>query len=88
MAIFWSPYVDDDGGDEPVNTEDTSHDTGDQTLEHEVGSEDTDGANTNAGLGSTVGGTEIGENEGGGQAHETKEAILVDGLGIYSTQKQ
>ena len=67
-----------DCDDEAVNTENTSHDTGDQRLEDKVGSQDTDGADTDSGLGSSVRGTEVGEHEGGSETHVPKEGVLVD----------
>jgi hypothetical protein len=72
----------DDGNDEAVNTEDTSHDTGNQRLENELGLEDTDGADTDTGFGSTVSGTEVSENEGTRESHESKEGVLVHSGGV------
>ena len=71
--------VDDDGNDEAVDTEDTSHDDGDDTSHDAVGGVDTEVGEADAGLGGTVGGTEVGEDEGGGAAHSTEEG---GGLGI------
>jgi hypothetical protein len=68
----------DDSNDKAVNTENTSHDTGDQRLEDKVVSEDTDGADTDTGLGSSVRGTEVGEHEGRGETHVPEEGVLVD----------
>ena len=51
--------VEDDANDKTVDTEDTSHNNGDKGLVDEVWLEDTDGADTNTGLGSTVGGTQV-----------------------------
>ena len=68
----------DDGNDEAVDTENTSHDTGDQRLEDQVLSQDTDGADTDSGLGSSVRGSEVGEHEGRGETHVPEEGVLVD----------
>lgn len=81
---------DQDGDDETVDTDNTSHDDGDnvcaglamsklltvlftsqrsaedarRTLDDQVRAEDTHGADTDTSLGSTVGGTEAGEDDG------------------------
>jgi hypothetical protein len=68
----------DNGNDEAIDTENTSHDTGDQRLEDEVLSQDTDGADTDTRLGSSVRGTEVGEYEGRGETHVPEEGVLVD----------
>jgi len=73
----------DDGDNEAVNSENTSHDTGNEGLEHELGSHDTDGADTDSRLGGSVGGTEVSENEGGGDSHESEESVLVDGSELF-----
>jgi len=65
--------VDDDGGDKTVDTEHTSHDNGNDGLHHQLRSEDTHGHDTNTGLGGTVGGTKVGEDDGGGDPHESEE---------------
>ena len=56
----------DNGNNEAIDTEDTSHDTWDQRLEDEFGSEDTDRADTDTGLSGSVGGSEVSKHEGGG----------------------
>ena len=68
----------DNSNNKAVDTEDTSHNSGNQRLEDKVVSEDTDGANTNTGFGSSVGSTEVGEHKGGGESHESEEGVLVD----------
>ena len=66
-----------DGDDHSVHSEDTSHDDGDDRLEKEVWSEDSDGNNTDTGLGSSVGSAEVGEDEGRDNAHNAEEDTLV-----------
>jgi len=67
----------DDRDDEAVDTEDTSHDDGDDGLDDELGLEDSDGADADAGLGSAVGGTHVAENEGTDDSHAAEEKSLV-----------
>jgi len=55
---------DQDGDDETVDTDNTSHDDGDNVLDDQVRAEDTHGADTDTSLGSTVGGTEAGKDDG------------------------
>ena len=45
------------------------------TLDNEVGSEDTHGGDTDAGLGGSVGGAQTGEDDGSGAAHSTEERL-------------
>jgi len=59
--------------DETVDTDDTSHNDGDNVLDDKIGSEDTHGSDTDTRLGGTVGGTETGEDDGAGAAHSTEE---------------
>ena len=68
---------DDDGDNEAVDTEDTSHDHGDDRLDDELGLEDSDGADADAGLGSAVGGTHVAEDEGRDDSHAAEEQSLV-----------
>lgn len=49
--------------------------TGRRTLDDEIRTEDTHGGNTNTRLGSAVGGTQAGEDNGAGAAHGTKEGL-------------
>ena len=49
---------DQDSHDESVNTDNTSHDNGDNTLHDKVRTEDTHGRKTNTSLGGTIGSTE------------------------------
>jgi len=67
-----------DGDDETVDTNDTSHNDGNNVLDDEVRAEDTHGGNTDTRLGGTVGSTDAGEDDSGGAAHSTKEG-RVDG---------
>jgi len=55
---------DQDGDDETVDTDNTSHDDGDNVLDDQVRAEDTHGADTDTSLGSTVGGAEAGKDDG------------------------
>merc|ERR1719197_787910 len=67
IVVSVDVVVDDDGNDEAVDTEDTSHDDGDDTSHDTVGGVDTEVGEADAGLGGTVGGAEVGEDEGGEQ---------------------
>lgn len=51
--------VEDDGHDEAIDTQDTSHDDGYDGLEDQVGLEDTHAADADATLGGSVCGTEV-----------------------------
>ena len=51
--------VKNDTDNKTVDTENTSHNNGDEGLVNKLGLEDTDGADTNTGLGSTVSGTQV-----------------------------
>ena len=57
--------------DEAVDTENTSHDTGNQRLEDQVVSDDTDGADTDSGFGGSVRGTEVSKHEGSSETQYT-----------------
>jgi hypothetical protein len=46
-----------------------------RTLDDQIRSEDTHGADTDAGFGCTVGGAEAGEDDGGHAAHRSKEGL-------------
>lgn len=67
---------DKDGHDETVDTDDTSHDNGDNVLDDQVGAEDSHAAHTDTGLSSTIGGTEAGENDSGRAAQRTEEGRI------------
>jgi len=64
--------------DKAVDTENTSHDTGDQRLEYEIGSQHSNAANTDTRLGSSIGGSEVSKNEGRCKTHVPEEGVLVD----------
>ena len=51
--------LDDNGHNQTVNSEDTSHDHGDDVSHHKLGVHDTHGRNSNTRLGSTVSSTDI-----------------------------
>ena len=69
--------LENDSHNKAVNTKDTSHNDGDERLEDELVLEDTDGGDTDTGLGSTVGSAQVAENESSGDTHETEEGVLV-----------
>ena len=69
--------VEQDGDDKSIDTEDTSHDNGDDGLEEELWLQNDGGADADSRLGSAVGGTEVSEDEGGGDAHVSEECVLV-----------
>jgi hypothetical protein len=71
----------DDGDDEAVDTQNTSHNDWNKGSEHELGSQDTNTANTDAGLGRTVGSTEVAEHKSGSNTHKTEEGVLVGVVG-------
>ena len=77
--------LEDDGHDKSVDTEDTSHDDWDEGLEDQIASEHTHAADTDTGLSGTVSGSEVGEHEGGSEAHESEEGVLV---GVVSSYQQ
>jgi hypothetical protein len=66
---------DDDGHDHAVNTEDTSHDHRHNWLHDEFGLEDTHRADSDSSLGTTIGSTEVGEDEGGGDSDVAEEVL-------------
>ena len=68
----------DDGNNQAVNSENTSHDTGNEGLEHKLGVQDSDGADADSRLGSTVSSTEVGEHKGHNDSHVTEEGGLVN----------
>lgn len=59
--------------DETVDTNNTSHNDGNNVLDDQVGAEDTHGGDTDTRLGGTVRGTKAGEDNGAGAAHGTEE---------------
>jgi len=71
---------DEDRNDETVDSDNTSHDDGDNTLHHQVRSEHGHGRDSNARLRGTITGTDAGENDGAGAAHGTEEG------GVYGAK--
>jgi len=65
--------LDDHRHDEAVDTQHSSHDNRDDVLHNEVGVHHTHGRKADAGLGGSVGGSDVGENKGGGDSHEAEE---------------
>lgn len=63
----------DNGDDEPVDTQHTSHDHRDDAAHHELRPHDTHRRDTDAGLGGAVGGAQVGEDEGRRGAGEAEE---------------
>ena len=66
-----------DGNNDTVDGQDTGHDDGDQRLEHEFTLENTDGGNAHTGFSSSVSASKVGEDESGGDSHESEERVLV-----------
>ena len=54
---------DDNSNNHTIDTEDTSHNNGDNRLHDKLGFEDTHGTDANSSFGTTVGGSEVGEDE-------------------------
>lgn len=74
ISLGSGDLTDEDGGsDEAVDTQHTSHDNGDDVFHNLSRVGDTHRGDTNSGLSSTVGGTQVGKNEGGGDTHEPEE---------------
>jgi hypothetical protein len=69
---------DQDRDDKTVDTNNTSHDDGNNVLDDQVRAEDTHGADTDTSLGGTVGGTEAGEDDGCCAAHRAEEGLVKD----------
>ena len=79
---------DDDRDDKAVDTEDTSHDHGDDGLDDQLGLKHCDRADTDAGLGSTVSCAHVSENESAHDAHTSEEKSLVGITVHYENAKQ
>lgn len=75
MALTLS--LQDDGNDEAVNTQDTSHNDWNEGLKDQFWLQDTHAADTNTGLCSTVWSSQVAKNEGRGDSHKTEEGVLV-----------
>ena len=77
--FYYSSFTflhDNDGDDHTVNTENTSHDDGYDGLHDEFGLENTHRADTDACFGASVGGTEVGENEGRCDTDVSEEVVV------------
>jgi len=62
-----------DGNDDTIDTENTCHDNWDDGLEDLVRVNNSEGGDTDTGLGSSVGGSEVGENKGSSDTHVGEE---------------
>ena len=69
--------LENDGNNKAVNAENTSHNNGNEGLEDQILSQDTDGGDTNTSLGGTVGSTQVAENEGTSDTQKSEEGVLV-----------
>lgn len=67
----------DDSHNQAIDAQDTSHNNGDQGSENKLGSEHTNRADTDTGLGSAVGSTQVAEHKGRSDSHEPEEGVLV-----------
>ena len=68
----------DDGNNEAVNAENTSHDTGNERLEDQARPENTNGADPDAGSRGAVSSPQVCKNKGGSEPKEAPECRLVD----------
>jgi len=64
---------DEDGDDKAIDTNDTSHNNGNDVLDDQVRSEDTHGADTDTRFRGAIGSTEAGEDDGRRAAHSPEE---------------
>lgn len=86
---------DEDGHDETVDTNDTSHNNGNNVLDDKVRAEDTHGGDTDTRLGGTVGGAQACEDNGTGATHGAKEGRIDgaklarhgDGYSVYENKR-
>merc|ERR1712232_200637 len=65
--------VDDDGGDEAVDTKDASHDNWDDGAHDHVWAHNAHAGDADTRLGRAVGCSEVGEDDGGSDAHHAEE---------------
>ncbi len=72
-SSFGNLKVEEHGNNEAVDTQDTRHNDWDQGLNDLRGVNNTEGGNTDAGLGGSVGGTEVGEDQAGHNTHVGEE---------------
>ena len=83
--LTWS--LEENGDDHSVHTEHTSHDDGNDRSEEELGLEHGHRDDTNTGLCSSVGGSQVGEDEGRGDAHGAEEDGLVGVAKVCTTNE-
>ena len=76
-VIVLTCSLDKNGDNHTVHTKHTSHDNGNDRSEDKFWLDDSDRDNTDAGFGSTVSGTEVGEHKGCNNAHAAKEGGLI-----------
>jgi len=60
-----------------VDAEDTCHNNWEEGLVDKFALQDTDGCDSDSGLGATVGGPEVAENESSSDSHEAEKGVLV-----------
>merc|ERR1719421_881719 len=65
--------TDDDSNNQTVDTDDTSHNNGDNVLHDKFGLHHTHAANTNTRLGGSVRSTQVSEDQSYSSTHEAKE---------------
>ena len=88
MYRLLTSSLENDGNNKAVNTENTSHNNGNEGLEDEVRLQNTDGGDTNTSLGGTVGSTQVAEDEGTSDSHKSEEGVLVGVVSGYRKQIQ
>ena len=69
--------VEENGDDKSIDTKDTRHDNWDDGLEEELWLQDDCTADADSRLGSSVGGSEVSEDQGSCDAHVSEERVLV-----------
>lgn len=77
QSRFLTSALQDNGNNEAVDTEDTSHDDGNKGLVHQVRVSLSNVSNTNTGASSAVSGSHVAENESSTDASEA-----IDGVGV------
>ena len=73
LTVSW----DDDGDDESVDTEDTSHDNWDNRFEDELWLEHGDTTDSDSRFSSSIGSSEVSEHQGANDSHASEEEGLV-----------
>jgi hypothetical protein len=66
----------DDGDDHTIDTENTGHDDWHNRLHDQLWLENTHGTDSDSSLCTSVGGTEVGKDEGGGDSDESEEVVV------------